>query len=177
MYFGPLNTKVILKHLLMETFSRYQCSKFFFKFSEFFNVFEYILTSNWPICLNKHANWRQSNSLHLNILKFSDRPRSSDASDFNKLEKLANIISLALELQSRSENFRIKSYKGFSCLQFECLFRQIGQWELDIYSRTSKNYENWKKNFEHWYLENASMKKFLSVTFVLSGPKYMKKSY
>ena len=39
------------------------------------------------------------------------------------------------------------------------------------------NFENWKKNLEHWYLENASIKIFLSVSFVFSRPKYMKKSY
>ena len=90
-------------------------------------------------------------------------------SNFSNLLK-----SLASEFLSRSENCRIESYRGLSCLQFERLFRQIGQLELEIYSKTSEQLWKLKKDFEHWYLENASVKKCLSVTFVFSGPKYMK---
>ena len=147
MYFGALNTEVTLKKIFMEAFSRYQCSKFLFSIFSCFDVFGYILSSNWPICLNKHSNWRQLNPLQLFTVKFSDRPSSSDASNFNKLEifaisilprticefstsicaKISNfsnlLKSLASELLGRSENFRIKSCRRFGCLQFERLFR------------------------------------------------------
>ena len=105
------------------------------------------------------------NLLKFFIVKFSDRPSSSDASDFNKLEKLdilakievgnshtvlerieienirpifISYAMLASDLLEQSENFKIESCRGFSRLQFECLFRQIGQIELDIYSKTSE---------------------------------------
>ena len=70
-----------------------------------------------------------------------------------------HLKSLAFELQGQIEKFRIESCRGFTCLQFECLFKQIGQLELDIYSKTSEQLWKLKKKFERWYLENPSIKK------------------
>ena len=65
---------------------------FFFNFQSCADIFEYISSYNWAICLSMHSNYRQLNPPQLSFLKFSDRPSSSDASNFNKLEKLANIF-------------------------------------------------------------------------------------
>ena len=153
---------------------------FFFNFQSCSDVFEYISSSNWPIFLNKHSNWRQLNPLQLFILKFSNRPSILDASNFNKLDFLAKIEienshialgrieigKIANLLKSlASEIFKIESCRRFSCLQFECLFIKIGQLELEIYSKTSKQLCKLKKKFEHLYLENASIKKNLECDF------------
>ena len=87
MYFGLLNTKGTLNNFFMEAFSRYQRSNFFSNFQSCSDIFEYISSSNWLICLNKHSNWRGLISLQLFILEFSDLPSSSDASNFNNMEK------------------------------------------------------------------------------------------
>ena len=54
---------------------------------------------------------------------------------------------LASELLRRFENFRIESCRGFSYLQFECLFKQIGQLELEIYLKTSEQFSKLKKKY------------------------------
>ena len=48
----------------------------------------------------------------------------------NHVTNINLLKSLAFELLGRSENFRKKICKRFSCFHFKCLFWQIGQLEL-----------------------------------------------
>ena len=96
---------------------------------------------------------------------------------FAKKSNFSNLLkSLASELLGRSENLRIESCREFTCLQFECSFRQISQLKLEIYSKTSEQLLKFEKKCKHWYIENASIEKFLSAIFVFSGSKYIGKS-
>ena len=85
------------KMFLWKRFLDINVWNFFFNFQNCSDVFEYISSSNWSTCLNKHSNWRQLNPLKHYIVNFLDQPSSSDASDFIMLKKLGFLANIEVE--------------------------------------------------------------------------------